>query len=208
MGGGGALEYLVRLAGIKQEGDELALFLGRQANDVLLIELAGSSFKLAMQGSALFRAPPLSQDLVRSAERIVTLSQSVELPRLADDLALYAEAAFQHLQERDELARLDAGYGVYASASYTPKGLALTLEARHYRRLFPLSANVKLARASEFSSLSYNQVPTTEPEDNDTELEGMNTCVGGARLRGDVTLRRGVRAPSTRRPASRWPRRR
>jgi len=158
------------------------------------IELAGSSFKLAMQGSALFRAPPLSQDLVRSAERIVTLSQSVEVPRLAEDLALYAEAAFQHLQERDELARLDAGYGVYASASYTPKDLALTLEARHYRRLFPLSANVKLARASEFSSLSYNQVPTTEPEDNDTELEGMNTCVSGARLRGDVTLGRGVRA--------------
>jgi hypothetical protein len=158
------------------------------------IELGARNFKLAAQGSALFRGPALSGDLVRSAERIVTLSQSVELPRLASDLSLYGEAAFQHLAPRDALTRLDPGYGVYASLSYTPASVALTLEARHYRRLFPLSANVKLARASEFSSLAYNQVPTTEPEDNDTELEGMNTCVSGARLLGDVTLRPGVRA--------------
>jgi hypothetical protein len=161
------------------------------------IEVSSRSFKLAMQGSALFRAPPLSQDLVRSAQRIVTLSQSAELPRLVEDLSLYAEVAFQHLKERQALARIDPGYGVYASASYTPRDLALTLEARHYRRLFPLSANVKLARATEFSSLAYNQVPTTEPEDNDTELEGMNTCVTGARLAGDVTLRPGLRALGT-----------
>lgn len=158
------------------------------------VEFSSEHFRLGTQGSALFRAPPLNEDVVRSARRVVTLSQSVELLRLAPDLNLYGELAFQHLQQNGSAAPLDAGYGVYASASYTPKAVALTLEARHYRRLFPLSANVKLARAREFSSLSYNQVPTTEAEDNDTELEGMNTCVSGARLRGDVEVRSGVRA--------------
>jgi hypothetical protein len=158
------------------------------------LEFSGERWKLGSQGSALFREAPLSDDLVRSAARIVTLSQSVELSRVLPDLSLYGELAFQQLGERAATTRFDPGYGFYGSASFTPKDVALTLEARHYRRLFPLSANVKLARAREFSSLSYNQVPTTEPEDTDTEYENMNTCVSGARLRGDFSLRRGVRA--------------
>ena len=160
-------------------------------------ELAGEHWKLGTQGSALFRAAPLSEDLLRSAQRMLTLSQSAELSRVLPNLSLYGELAFQELAQRPEAPRFDPGYGVYVSAAYTPKDVALTLEGRHYRRLFPLSANVKLARAREFSSLSYNQVPTTALEDNDTEYEGMNTCVSGARLRGDVSLRRGVRALSS-----------
>ena len=158
------------------------------------VELSFERVKLGTQGSALFRAAPLSEDVVRSAERILTLSQSVEATRLLPDLSVYGEVAFQQLSERAGAQRLDPGYGAYVSASYTPRDVALTLEGRHYRRLFPLSGNIKLARAREFSSLSYNQVPTTELEDNDTEFEGMNTCVSGARLRGDFTLKSGVRA--------------
>jgi Family of unknown function (DUF6029) len=158
------------------------------------IELSGERWKLGSQGSALFRAAPLSEDLQRSAPRIVTLSQSAELARVLPNLSFYTELAFQQLGQRADQPRFDPGYGVYVSAAYTPKDVALTLEGRHYRRLFPLAANVKLARAREFSSLSYNQVPTTELEDNDTEYEGMNTCVSGARLRSDISLRRGVRA--------------
>jgi hypothetical protein len=158
------------------------------------IELSGERWKLGTQGSALFRQAPLSEDLLRSARRIVTLSQSFELQRALPDLSLYGELAFQQLGQRPEAASFDPGYGLYVSAAYTPKAVALTLEGRHYRRLFPLAANVKLARAREFSSLSYNQVPTTELEDNDSEYEGMNTCVSGARLRSDVSLRPGVRA--------------
>jgi hypothetical protein len=158
------------------------------------IEFSGQRWKLDTQGSALFRAPALSEDAVRSAERIVTLSQAVELSRLAEDFSVYGELAFQHLKQPGAGAELDPGYGIYGSASYTKNLVALTLEARHYRRLFPLAANVKLARAREFSSLSYNQVPTTELEDNDTEFEGMNTCVSGGRLRSDIGLARGVRA--------------
>jgi Family of unknown function (DUF6029) len=158
------------------------------------VELSGERWKLGTQGSALFRAAPLSEDLLRSAQRIVTLSQSAEFARVLPDLSLYAELAFQQLGQRAEQPHFDPGYGLYVSAAYTPKDVALTLEGRHYRRLFPLAANVKLARAREFSSLSYNQVPTTELEDNDTEYEGMNTCVSGARLRSDISLRHGVRA--------------
>jgi hypothetical protein len=158
------------------------------------LELSGERWKLSSQGSVLLRDQPLSADLVRSAGRIVTLSQAVELSRVLPDFSLYGELAFQRLSERPLPTPLEPGYGIYVSASYTPKNAALTLEARHYRRLFPLSGNVKLARAGEFSSLAYNQVPTTEPEETDTEFENMNTCVSGARLRGDFTLRRGVRA--------------
>lgn len=158
------------------------------------VEFSGERWKLATQGSALFRQSPLSEDVIRSAGRVVTISESLELTRVAPHLNLYGELAYQHLGDRAQTTRIDPGYGFYGSASYTPENIALTLEARHYRRLFPLSGNVKLSRAREFSSLSYNQVPTTEPEDNDTEFERMNTCVTGARLRGDFTLRPGVRA--------------
>jgi Family of unknown function (DUF6029) len=158
------------------------------------VELSGERWKLATQGSALFRDAPLSEDIVRTAGRVLTLSESLELTRVLPDLSLYGELAFQHLGERGQTTSIAPGYGFYGTASYTPKDVALTLEARHYRRLFPLSGNVKLSRAREFSSLSYNQVPTTELEDNDTQFERMNTCVTGARLRGIFTLRRGVRA--------------
>ena len=158
------------------------------------VEFSGERWKLGTQGSALFRAAPLSEDLLRSAERMLTLSQSLELARVLPNFSLYSELAYQHLTERAGAPHSEPGYGLYASASYTPKDIGLTLEGRHYRRLFPLAANVKLARAREFSSLAYNTVPTTELEDNDTEYERMNTCVSGARLRGDFTLRRGVRA--------------
>lgn len=157
-------------------------------------EFSGERWKLSSQGSALFRGALLNEDLVRSTERIVTISQALELTRPVPDLALYAELAFQHLAQRSSIAPVDPGYGLYVSASYTPPKVALTLEGRHYRRLFALSGNVKLARAREFANVSYNQVPTTEPEDNDTEYENMNTCVSGARLRGDFVVRRGVRA--------------
>lgn len=158
------------------------------------VQLSGKSWVLGSQGSALFRQAPLSEDLVRSAERIVTLSESLELQRLTDHTSAYVELAFQHLRQSQAAQKLVPGYGVYASASYTPPNAAVTLEGRHYRRLFPLLANVKLGRAREFSSLSYNAVPTTEPVDTDTEFEGMNTCVTGARVRGDFTLARGVSA--------------
>ncbi len=157
-------------------------------------ELSAADFTLGSQGSVLLRDAALSDDVVRSSPRVVTLSQSLDLPRVLTHTAVYAELAFQHLEQRQGVRKLDAGYGVYASASYTPEGVAVTVEGRHYRRLFPLYANVKLARAHEFSSLAYNAIPTTAPTDTDTEFEGMNSCVSGARARGDFRLAPGVRA--------------
>jgi hypothetical protein len=158
------------------------------------VELSTGAFKLGTQGSGILRGDPISDDVVRSSRSIVTLSQSVELLHPLPNLSIYGELAFQRLGDRPATTAIDPGYGAYLSATYTPRHVALTLEARHYRRLFPLSGNVKLSRVAEFSSLSYNQVPTTELEDNDTEFERMNTCVSGARLRGDFTLLPGVRA--------------
>jgi hypothetical protein len=145
------------------------------------LEARTSGLVLATQASVLERQTPLSTDAVRSAGRIITGSQSVELPRLSRELSLYFEAALQKLDEQPESA-IDAGHALYTSLSYGAGPLHLTLEGKHYRRFFPLRANVSAARAREFSDLAYSAPPTTEPLTADTMFENFNTCTSGARL--------------------------
>jgi hypothetical protein len=63
-----------------------------------------------------------------------------------------------------------------------------TLEGKHYRRFFPLQANLDVGRAREFSLVQYNAPPTTGAFWLDTEFEGFNTCVSGGRARADVQV--------------------
>lgn len=142
------------------------------------------------QGSILFRQDALSPDLVRSAGRIVTASQSVELPRVLDHGSVYVEAALQKLSHADaEQPDLPLGHALYLAASWAERRFSILAEGKHYRRLFPLSANVSTARAREFSLLQYNAPPTTEETWNDTEFGNFNTCVTGGRLRADAHVR-------------------
>jgi len=147
--------------------------------------------KLGTQASWLLRQETLSRDVVRSAERILTASQSVELVRVGDAGNVYVEAALQKLSHGEAASREpELGHAVYLAASWADQAFSVLVEAKHYRRFFPLLANVSTSRAREFSLLQYNAPPTTEEVLNDTQFENFNTCVTGGRVRGEAHLTR------------------
>jgi hypothetical protein len=159
-------------------------------------------FQVGVQGSLLSRtlldepgSPPaaLSPGAVRSAKNVRTGSVSMNVPDLGGHGALYAEVALQSLAYPSALEQGSSelpgtGQAFYGSASVTENPVTLTAEAKHYRRFFPLLANVDVGHASEFSAVQYNAPPTTEAIWVDTEYEGFNTCVSGGRLKADVQV--------------------
>jgi hypothetical protein len=155
-------------------------------------EVSHKSAKLAVQGSQLLRSVPLANDVVRSADRITTGSASFELADLDGHGGAYLEVALQDLHHADASTKLDLGQAVYLSVNVLTGPLTLLFEGKHYRRFFPLLANVSPLRAREFSMLAASAPPTTEALFLDTEYEGFNTCVTGGRLRPDVALSRVV----------------
>jgi hypothetical protein len=139
----------------------------------------------------------LSPGTVRGAETIQTGSVSMNAPDLDGHGAAYLEVGVQELSRPSFVTQFPSqlpsnGHAVYGSVSVIERPVTLTLEGKHYRRFFPLSGNVDLARAPEYIALQYSAPPTTEPFWVDTEFAGFNTCVTGGRLRSDVELRRGT----------------
>lgn len=153
------------------------------------VEVAHRATKFAVQGSLLERSTPLARDVVRSADRIATGSASFELADLAGHGGAYLEVAFQNLRHADpSTPELDPGQAVYLSVNVLAAPLSLLFEGKHYRRFFPLLANVSPIRAREFGTLAASAPPTTEALFVDTAFEGFNTCVSGGRLRADLEL--------------------
>jgi hypothetical protein len=167
------------------------------------VELEGGTkdVSASLQASALDRAllsqggvpSALSPGAVRSAREVRTAGFAVNAPDLDGHGAAYAEVAFQNLDYPSSLPRdgselPEDGYAVYGNLSVSERALTVTAEGKHYRRFFPLLANVDLGRAPEFGALQYSAPPTTEAPWVDTELEGFNTCVSGGRLRADVAV--------------------
>jgi hypothetical protein len=148
--------------------------------------------KLGTQGSWLVRGDALSADVVRRAREVLTLSQSLELTSEGATDSLYVEAAGQKLTHDETAEELDPGYAVYAAATLIRRPLIVLVEAKHYRRFFPLYANVDTGVAREFSLLALSAPPTTEESYVDTEFEGFNTCVSGGRARYDLALAKGA----------------
>jgi hypothetical protein len=146
------------------------------------------------QGSHLARQAALSPDAVRSASGITTASGSATLTTPDGRGSLAVEAAGQELAYAGRAADLPAGLGVYASGSYDLSPVVLLVEARHYRRFFPLYANVNVGAAREFSQVAWSAPPTTEASYVDSELGNFATCVSGGRARADYALGRGVSA--------------
>ncbi len=158
-------------------------------------ELSHKAAKFAVQGSLLQRGAPLANDTVRSAGRIATGSASFELANLAEHGGAYFELAVQDLSHEDpSTPKLDFGHALYLSVNVLAGPVSLLFEGKHYRRFFPLLANISPLRAREFSTLAASAPPTTEALFTDTELESFNTCVSGGRLRGDVALSKRVSA--------------
>lgn len=148
--------------------------------------------KLGTQGSFLARQAALNNDSVRSADAIATVSQSLELASADGNASFQVEAATQKLGHTDRQPELPAGHAVYASATFARAPVALLVEAKHYRRFFPLLANVNVANGREYAQLAWSAPPTAEASFVDTEFGSSNTCVTGGRARGDVSLARGV----------------
>jgi len=160
------------------------------------IEVAPKGLKLGTQASFLYRQDPLSKDVVRQADRILTGSQSVEVADFDGHGDGYVEVALQSLDDADrdagsasgELLGGKKGYAVYTALTLIEDPVSFTFEGKHYRRFFSLLANVDATRAKEFALVQYSAPPTTEAFWVDTEFEGFNTCVTGGRLKGDVHL--------------------
>ena len=156
------------------------------------VELSHGSAKLAVQGSLLERSTPLASDVVRSADRISDGQRLVRalgsrrsrrrLPRGcaagSDDTPIAPHPSWRSAKP------------LYLSVNVLAGPLSLLFEGKHYRRFFPLLANVSPLRAREFSTLAASAPPTTEALYTDTEFENFNTCVSGGRLRGDLALSR------------------
>jgi hypothetical protein len=155
-------------------------------------EVAPKGMKFGTQGILLVRQDPLTNDVVRQADTIMNASQSIEVPDFDGHGDAYLEVGFQNLDDKNRDASsvnsdvLDPGYAIYASTTLIELPVSVTLEGKHYRRFFPLRANVNGARVGEFNLVQYSAPPTTEAFYVDTEFENFNTCVTGGRAKGDV----------------------
>lgn len=147
------------------------------------VEIGLSKLTLSTQASFVAREPALTQDTSRSASTIFTASQSLDAPNFLGGTSGYFEAAVQHLAGT---SAPDTGYALYGSVSLVETKFTLQAEGKHYRRFFPLSANVSASRAREFALLAYSAPPTTEEIWNDTQFGSLNTCVSGGRLKGEA----------------------
>lgn len=141
----------------------------------------------------------------RRYDTIRTFSGSINVPSIFDHGDLYVEVAGQQLRdgrvvpgEDGESSTQDpdlSGYAIYASASARGGPITVSLEGKHYRRLFPLSANIDRDTqgfaGQEFDVVAYNQPPTAEP----TYVEPLgapNQCITGGRGRVDVRFSRAM----------------
>ena len=137
----------------------------------------------------------------RLHDTIRTFSGSVNLPSIADHGDLYVEVAGQqlrdgHLDRSGEAEEDLSGYAIYTAANARGGPVALSLEGKHYRRFFPLSASIDADPltgagfgAPEFDAVVYNQPPTAEPIYTEP-IGAPNVCVTGGRGRVDYRFNR------------------
>jgi hypothetical protein len=130
---------------------------------------------------------------------IRTFSGSVNLPNVAKHGDLYVEVAGQQMRDghllapanpRDPPDQVDdlSGHAFYGSASARGGPVTLTLEGKHYRRFFPLSANIdtntKGFGAREFEVVTYSQPPRVESIYVEP-IGSPDICVTGGKARVD-----------------------
>lgn len=157
------------------------------------VEIATRGLKLGTQAAMYVRQAPLTADTSRSSDQALIGSQSIELPDLGGKGSVYVEVAAQRLRDDGQptLETRDGtstGSAAFAGVTYDARPVTLTLEGKHYRRFFPMAANVAIDHAREFGLVQYNAPPTTEAFWVDTEFNRFNTCVSGARLKSDVEV--------------------
>lgn len=174
---------------------------------------------IGVHGVVLDRAPPCAiydrSDIctpfqgntgIRASDQVRNASASISIPDIGGHGSFYLEAASQ--QQRSKHPDADEydpatqwtprgqeedlnGYAIYTALSGDAGPFAVTFEGKHYRKFFPLLANVQMAgqgQATEFQLLQYSAPPTTLPIYVDTESNNFNTCVTGGRARLDARV--------------------
>ena len=145
---------------------------------------------------------PYGNQNARGAGQVRNASVSVSVPDIYDHGSFYLEIAAQ--QQRNQsppnsadqasgLYRTSAddvnGFAAYASLSGYRGPFSLSAEGKHYRKFFPLTANIDAnGPVNEFSLVQYSAPPTTLPVYVDTEGNFFNTCVTGGRARLDARV--------------------
>ncbi len=135
---------------------------------------------------------------------ILTYSGSLTIPSIAKHGDLYLEVAGQNLRD-GHLGSLGeggmpgdktpdrSGYAVYGSGSVSGGPVSVSLELKHYRRFFQLSANIdtdtRAFGAPEYSIINYSSVPTVEPIYTQ-QIGSPNICITGGRGRVDYRFSR------------------
>jgi hypothetical protein len=141
-----------------------------------------------------------STDPSKEHNRIVNFSGSMNVPSILDHGDLYLEVAGQQMRDghaffQQKPAQDLSGYAVYAAASITGGPIAVSLEGKHYRNFFPLSAHIDTTTpgfgAPEYALVTYSQPPTAEPIYTETISGGSpSVCVSGGRGRVDYRFTR------------------
>jgi hypothetical protein len=168
------------------------IFGGRIEGGHNLVQVAANGIVL-LRGSrdiAGTQSPQLTNDQIR------TFSGSITVPQLSKYADLYVEVAGQQLVS-DATADFEAteknGYAVYVNANGRLGPITLSLEGKHNRAFYPLSANVDTATAgyaaAEFSLLSYSAPPTAEPI-YVQPIGAVNVCITGGRANAQYRFNR------------------
>jgi hypothetical protein len=145
-----------------------------------------------------------SLSAAQNHNHIRTFSASVTLPNIADHGDFYMEVAGQQLRDGRVTAlgqggkpperQADlSGYAIYLNANGRKGPVTVSLEGKHYRKFFPLAANIDTSTpgfgAPEYAGLSYNQPPTVEPIYVEP-IESPNGCMTGGWGRTDYRFTR------------------
>src|SRR5262249_12289327 len=137
-----------------------------------------------------------SSDPSKEHDRILNYSGTLNIPSILKHGDLYVEVAGQSMRNGHtaQTADLD-GYAVYGAASITGGPVSISLEGKHYRNFFPLSANIDAVTpgfgAPEFGLVTYSQPPTAEPIYTEVVSGGSpGVCVTGGRARIDYRFNR------------------
>jgi hypothetical protein len=170
------------------------------------IDAATKWFSVGANAAGLYRkhADFSTTDPSKEHDRILNWSGTFNVPSIAKHGDVYVEVAGQsmrggHLMPDSQGKLLQAadlnGYAVYASASITGGPVSVSLEGKHYRSFFPLSANIDVTTpgfsAPEFSLVTYSQPPTAEPIYTEVVSGGSpGVCVTGGRGRIDYRFNR------------------
>ncbi|MBM4356494.1 MAG: hypothetical protein FJ096_00130 [Deltaproteobacteria bacterium] len=138
----------------------------------------------------------------RLHDQIRNLSATVNVPSIAGVGDAYVEVAAQH-QTQGRVSSIGpngivrepdlTGYAVYANLNLHQGPLAATLEGKHYRRFFPLAANIDAGGppfgAPELNLLAYSLSPRAESIYTEP-IGAPDVCISGGRARLDYAVAR------------------